>query len=59
MTKTHFIALAEALRASEPASPQARAQWLDDIHTIANVCQDFNPRFDRDLWTNFILMERS
>ena len=64
MTKKHFIALADAIRESQPAKDKAegesvtqdvsRGQWSRDVLAIADVCQASNPRFDRERWLGYI-----
>lgn len=54
MTKKHFVALANSLRAarpvavSDPVAEQARLnQWRLDVAHVAGACASFNPGFDR------------
>lgn len=67
MTKKHFFALADALRASRPipasepmptvefrAQCDKRAQWLKDVSAIADVCEAQNPNFDRERWFKYV-----
>jgi hypothetical protein len=57
MTKKHFIALADALRAEKPGDnwdPNKRVQWDLDVKAIANFCAEQNPRFDRERWLGYI-----
>ena len=51
MSKKHFKALAEALRAEKPPenwNPNKRIQWSLDVRAVAEVCQRMNPKFDID-----------
>jgi hypothetical protein len=51
VSKKHFKALAEALRAEKPQEnwdPNKRIQWSLDVRAVADVCQRMNPNFDRD-----------
>ena len=53
MTKKHFEALAEALSKSHvSASKEAQRQWEEDCKTVAWVCYEHNPRFDRQRFLN-------
>ena len=57
MSKKHFIALADALRAEKPGSnwdPNKMVQWELDVKAIADVCQRSNPRFNRERWMDYI-----
>lgn len=56
MSKKDFIALADALKESQPLFPTdlQRKQWEQDCWTIADVCQASNPHFKRDRWLNYI-----
>ena len=55
MTKQHFIALADALRASKPAEENdaAHVQWLADVGAIAIACKAANPRFNEIRWLGY------
>lgn len=56
MTKKHFIALADALRAEKPGDnwdPNKRVQWDLDVKAIANVCAAQNPNFNRERWLGY------
>ena len=49
MTRKHFQALAEALRATMPSvidSPEHHHQWQQDVLEIELVCARMNPAFD-------------
>ena len=50
MTKRHFTALASALHDTRPPQHDAGewATWLATVYAIVTVCQNANPRFDRD-----------
>lgn len=57
MTKKHFIALADAFRSEKPGEnwdPNKRVQWELDVKAVANVCAQFNPRFNRERWLGYI-----
>ena len=57
MSKKHFIALADALRAEKPGkiwSPNKHVQWELDVKAIANVCAAYNPRFNRERWMAYV-----
>ena len=65
MSKKHFIALADALRATRPtgldhqglASREANmigGQWIMDRDAIADLCAKMNPRFNRERWLDYI-----
>jgi len=66
MSKKDFIALADALRLTEPTYSDSilkesqtdvmirHAQWVRDIRTIADVCAATNPQFKRDRWMDYI-----
>lgn len=53
MTKKHFKALAEAMKAREPIDPQSVEwlQWQGDCEALAVVMKAFNTAFDH---TRFI-----
>jgi hypothetical protein len=47
MSKKHFVALADALRAEKPAAhwdPNKMVQWQLDVKAVADVCCSSNPR---------------
>ena len=66
MSKKHFIALAETVRASRPGgvgNPAAEAdphyigerqqwEWMRD--RLADFCAAQNPRFNRERWIGYI-----
>ena len=57
MTKKHFIALADALRAEKPGTnwdPNKMVQWELDVKAIANVCAAQNSNFNRERWLGYI-----
>lgn len=57
MSKKHFIALADALRAQRPADhwdPNKRVQWELDVKAVADVCQQANGNFNRERWMAYI-----
>lgn len=48
MTKKHFIELADMIKANPSAfSPAA-------IGALANFCAEQNPRFNRELWFDYV-----
>lgn len=50
MTKKHFKALAEAMKNIKPDESwlERSRQWENDLCTIAQVAEQFNPLFNRD-----------
>ena len=57
MTKKHFIALADALRAEKPGTnwdANKHVQWGLDVKAIANVCAAHNPNFNLGRWLGYI-----
>ena len=65
MTKKHFIALAEAVKAAEPINlkqKDARAtaehrQWERDRDMLADFCAAQNANFKRERWLAYIAGE--
>ena len=54
MTRMHFKALADVLKATRPDSESTDLvtmakfeQWIIDARAIADTCGRFNPQFDR------------
>jgi hypothetical protein len=62
MSKKHFIALADHLRAIRPVSiPGERERfagrldmWKDTVQELADFCQSQNSEFKRDRWISYI-----
>lgn len=62
MTKKHFIALADAIRATRPASigyhddgtSTEIEQWERDVRSLAAFCAAQNPRFNRERWMGYV-----
>jgi hypothetical protein len=62
MTKKHFIALADVIKANEPinlSQKDSRAtaehrQWESMKEALADFCAKQNPRFDRERWLGYI-----
>jgi hypothetical protein len=60
MSKKHFIALADTLRASKPTNPQSQHfeeylyQWQRDVEHIADFCRSQNSAFMRGRWMDYI-----
>lgn len=55
MTRKHFKAIAEALKATRPDSylvdggyTGVGRQWIADVEAMARVCFKANPQFDGD-----------
>ena len=67
MTKKHFIALANVLKASEPIGKREgyseqyengrHVQWCWMVECIAGLCEQENPRFNRQRWLDYIAGE--
>ena len=51
MSKKHFVALADHIRQHNNLSDK-----FEDGHlaTLADFCQSFNPRFNRERWLDYI-----
>lgn len=56
MSKKHFIALADAIRAHNLMPIYPGQQWFSDdqIETLADFCQSQNGNFKRDRWIGYI-----
>lgn len=70
MTKMHFIALADTLKALKPVGPKPQdprnpttseswetgryVQWYSTLEALADFCKEQNPRFDRSRWVGYI-----
>ena len=58
MSKKHFIALADGLRANRPEQAgEARCQWDNDVAAIANRLVASCPRFNRQRWLSYVAGE--
>ncbi len=65
MTKKHFIELADVIRQTKPKDPEPDgrissiligelAQWEHMKDALADFCQEFDPRFNRKRWLDYI-----
>lgn len=65
MTKKDFIKLADVLRRTKPDLPDPPkhwtigetfcfAQWKLDLTQIGDFCKASNPRFNRQIWLDYI-----
>jgi len=59
MTKKHFIELANRIKAfneplKDPVRPLAGNFTPNQIFMLADFCESQNPRFDRQLWLDYI-----
>jgi hypothetical protein len=62
MSRKHFKALADALKAEKPGdnwNPNKRVQWELDVKAIANTCATFNGRFSRSRFLTACGVEES
>ena len=60
-TRKHFVALADALRESEPSEKvdaidymERHLQWQNDVDSIAVVCHKFSDLFDESWWRDYL-----
>ena len=55
MTKKDFVAIADALRASQPPTyaTEAVSQWSKDLNAVASVLATANPRFNQARWLDY------
>ena len=51
MTKKHFIRLAQYMRIAEARGEPFTTSQLDHL---ADFCGEMNPRFNRELWLNYV-----
>jgi hypothetical protein len=54
MTKQHFIALADRIKACNSGTYQCEPFTRKQIEHLAAFCGGQNARFDRDRWINYI-----
>lgn len=54
MSKRHFIALADLIRAGYYSGNPFMFFSQDQINALANFCQSTNPRFKRERWLDYI-----
>lgn len=61
MSKKDFVALADALRRTQPrasnGTERAEAlafQWAQDVNALAQFCRSQNPRFDEARWRAYL-----
>lgn len=58
MTKKHFIALADAIRAHNRGVPDTAEEFGEaHIEALADFCEAQNPRFQRGLWLAYVAGE--
>lgn len=54
MTKKHFIALADAIKAAPTANHPTEEFSPLQIDYLADFCEAQNPRFDHERWLGYI-----
>ena len=54
MTKQHFIALADMIRADRVFNGEPNIYSPHVIEALADFCQSQNPRFNRQRWLDYI-----
>ena len=52
MTKKHFIALADKIKAIKPNMAILSGELM--VIALADFCQEQNPRFNRERWIDYI-----